>query len=238
MYICRFELAASAAARCSLKVCVNSNCDESEDDYCNEEITDIGKSLFPNLVAETEALECAPETMAKVKAESYEPYDIDGCHPPSLECCVKKLVRIMLYMSGRKELLKLHLCPEMVEVECYEAENDNSEKKHVLSCPRLCLTLASASITLNTTASAKVTCCEDECIDDVYKETSCKNWNHDSHDWKCHKIAASLEKSFCKIAIYSVACVNHRKEVDCHVKEKEKNKEKAAYAHDKLLGNR
>ena len=225
-------LAAEASVR--LEECVYSCCAEAENDDSNYSIADVSESLLPDLVAETDCLECAPETVAKVKTESYEPYDVDNYHPPVLECLVEEEVRVCSVLTH--ELLKLHLSPEVVEVECEETKNDDTENEHVLRSPRLSLALASAGVTLKTAASTKVTCSEDECINDVYEETSCENWNHDGHDRKRHEIATSLEKSVC-CTICALECVNNREKVDCHVKEKEHDKEKAAYAHDKLLGN-
>ena len=124
------RLAAASAAAVSLAECVDCSCAETENDDCYNNVTDISKSLFPYLVAETDSLECAPETVAKVKTESYEPYYIDNNHPPVLECLVEEEVRILCVLTH--ELLKLHLSPEMVEVESNDTENYNTEKKHVL----------------------------------------------------------------------------------------------------------
>ena len=121
-------LAASAAV--SMAECVDCSCAETENDDCNNSIADVSKSLLPDLVAETDCLECAPETVAEVKTESYEPYDVDNYHPPVLECLVKKEVRILSVLTH--EFLELHVSPEMVEVESHETENYDTEKKHVL----------------------------------------------------------------------------------------------------------
>ena len=137
------QLAAAAAAwnqAVCLSECVNCNSAEAENDNRYENITDIGKSLLPFLVAKTDSLECAPETVAEVKTEGYEPYDVDCNHPPVLECEVEKNVRVFSVLSH--ELFELHVCPEVVEVECNEAKNYDSEEEHVLRCPRFCLALA------------------------------------------------------------------------------------------------
>lgn len=44
------------------------------------------KSFLPYLVAPTDCLECAPETVCKVEPESCEPYDVDEYHPDVTEC--------------------------------------------------------------------------------------------------------------------------------------------------------
>ena len=131
--ICFYCLAAAAATAkktVCLKVSVNSNNREAENDDRNECVTDVHESLLPDLVAQTHCLECAPETVAKVKAESYEPSDVENYNPKALECLVKKEVRVFSVLAH--ELLELHLSPEVVEVESDEAENYDSEKKHVL----------------------------------------------------------------------------------------------------------
>ena len=121
-----------AAAVC-LDESVDCCCAEAENDDRYNCIADVCESLLPDLVAETDCLECAPETVAEVKTESYEPYDVDNYHPPVLECLVEEEVRILSMLAH--ELLELHLSPEMIEVECYKTENDNSENEHVLRRP-------------------------------------------------------------------------------------------------------
>ena len=121
-------LAASAAV--SMAECVDCSCAETENDDCYNCIADVSESLLPDLVAETDCLECAPETVAKVKTESYEPYDVNHNHPPVLECLVEEEVRVLSVVAH--ELLKLHFSPEVVEVERYKTEYYNSEEKHVL----------------------------------------------------------------------------------------------------------
>ena len=180
-----------------LCICVNSNSDEAENDYSNEEVSDVSESLLPKLVAEAEALECAPETMAKVETKSDEPYNVESCNYRARKCSLKEYIWIVLWCTLWEELLKLHMVPEVFEVECYDTENYDTKEEHVLGSPRLSFTFASASITLNTTTSAEVTCSEDECVNDVYEEASCKNWNHHSYKRKCHEIATCLEKSLC-----------------------------------------
>ena len=118
-----------AAAVC-LNETVYSCYAESENDDSYYYIADVSKSLLPDLVAETYSLECAPETVAKVKTKSYEPYDVKYNYPPVLECLVEEEVRVLSVLAH--ELLELHLSPEVVEVESDEAENYDSEKEHVL----------------------------------------------------------------------------------------------------------
>ena len=134
MFITYVQLAAAIAAAWNqavcLSECVNCNSAEAENDNSYENITDVSEPLLPLLVAKTDSLECAPETMAKVKTEGYEPYDVDCYHPPVLECKVEKNVRVFSVLSH--ELFELHVCPEMVEVESNKTENYDSEEEHVL----------------------------------------------------------------------------------------------------------
>ena len=123
-------LATAADQTVCLKECVYCNSCKSEDDDSYEDVTDDVKSLLPDLVAHSDSLESAPETVCKVESEGTEPYDVDEYHPPVLECCVEQEIWIFSVCSHK--LLKLHLCPEMVEVECEESENDDSENQHVL----------------------------------------------------------------------------------------------------------
>ena len=80
LYVSLLAAAAAEEAVC-LKVCVHSHCAEAENDDYYECISDVGQSLFPDLVAPSDGLECAPEAVAEVKSECYEPYDVDNDHP-------------------------------------------------------------------------------------------------------------------------------------------------------------
>ena len=80
-----------AAAVC-LDETVDCCCAEAENDDCYNCIADVSESLLPDLVAETDCLECAPETVEEVLAESCEPDHVYNYHPSALECCVEKLV--------------------------------------------------------------------------------------------------------------------------------------------------
>ena len=201
-FICSVELAASAAG---VAECIDCSCAEAENDNCYEEVAEVGESLLPDLVAQTHCLECAPETVAEVKTEGYEPYDVDNYHPPVLECCVEEEVRILCVLTH--ELLELHLSPEVVQVECDETENDNSENKHILCCPRTSLSLVCNCITLSTT-SLVVTVRKNECVSDVHDETERKYRDHDSYDRKCHEVASCLEETV-SAAVGALECVDY-----------------------------
>ena len=115
-------------------VCVEASIDcygsEAENDHSCNCISDAHESLFPYLVAHSDALECAPEAVAEVKTESCEPYEV-CCNPdPAAECCVEEFVRVCCMVA--LELCELHVSPEVVEVECKDSEDDDSEHEHVL----------------------------------------------------------------------------------------------------------
>ena len=131
-----FQLAAAAAAlekAVSLSECVESDSAEAENYNSDKKVSDDIESLLPDLVAHSDCLERAPETVSEVEAEGAEPYDVDKHHPPVSECLVEQEVRVCSVFSH--ELLELHFSPEMVQVECEETENYDAQNEHVLRCP-------------------------------------------------------------------------------------------------------
>lgn len=66
-----------------------------------------------------------------MKEEGDEPDDVDGKYPPLAECEAEKQVRIVLECADAEHLGKLHLCPEVSEVEEDDTEDDDSEDNHV-----------------------------------------------------------------------------------------------------------
>ena len=136
-FICLKKLCENAVC---VETCIDCNCCKAENDDSNYNIADVHESLLPNLVAHSDALECAPETMAEVETESSEPNEVNYNPNPVSECRVEENVWILSMVS--LELSELHVSPEVVEVECYNTKNDNSENEHVLGSPRLSLTLA------------------------------------------------------------------------------------------------
>ena len=70
----------------------------------------------------------------------------------------------------------------------------------------------------------------------MHEESESKYRYHDGHDRKRHEFTALSEETVCR-TIGSVDCVKDRERIDGEVKKKEDDKEKAAYAHDKLLGD-
>lgn len=70
----------------------------------------------------------------------------------------------------------------------------------------------------------------------MYEESESEHRYHDGNDREGHELAALCKETVCR-TIGSVECVNHGESVDRHVQEKEDDKEKATYAHDKFLGN-
>lgn len=66
-----------------------------------------------------------------MKEESDEPNDVDSEHPPFAEGKAEKQVRIVLESADAEHLGKLHLRPEVSEVEEDDSEDDDSEDYHV-----------------------------------------------------------------------------------------------------------
>ena len=62
-----------------------------EDEGCKC-LSDDLESLLPNLVAPSDGLECAPESVSEVEPESCEPSDVDDHHPYASECLLKEEV--------------------------------------------------------------------------------------------------------------------------------------------------
>ena len=83
-----------AAAVC-LDESVDCCCAEAENDDRYNCIADVCESLLPDLVAETDCLECAPETVEEVLAKSCEPDHVKNYHPTVLECSVEQEVSLL-----------------------------------------------------------------------------------------------------------------------------------------------
>ena len=107
----------------------NCNSREAEENQSCEDVGDDFESLEPDHVVPSESLECAPEAVGEVEPDGSEPDKVQNRDPPSSEGGVKKIVRIGLLKPG--EVLELHVCPEMGEVERDESEDDDSEDNHV-----------------------------------------------------------------------------------------------------------
>ena len=96
--------------------------------------TDYAKAWQPFLVIPAYGLEHGPEAVVDVQPKGYEPNNIAKHHPPVAECCKQQQVRVV-FCFGAYEFLKLHLGPEVEEVEAKKAENQKAEDDHVLSGP-------------------------------------------------------------------------------------------------------
>ena len=198
---------------------------------------DVGdhlEPLEPYLVVPAYCLECAPESVCKVEPESPEPDDVDDYYIPVSEGRFKEHVWIGSFSSC--PFLELHVSPEMCEVECKDAEDDDTEDDHVLGCPGICPGLAGNCIAVVSSAGLQVAESKDEGIDDVDDETEGKYRHHYCHYRKSHEIASECEQS---VRISEMSChrVNYRKEIDREMKEEENDKKKSAYAHYELLAD-
>ena len=113
------------------------DCDSNEheaDQGCDDDADDL-ESLEPGLSAPAHCLEHAPEAVAEVEPDHYEPCDVEDKDNRVAEYRGEEEVRIVLESSDPEEteqLRKLHLCPEMEQVEAYESNDDDSQNEHVL----------------------------------------------------------------------------------------------------------
>ena len=131
--------------------------------------------------------------MGEVEPDCTEPHQIEDCNPPYSESPVEQSVRIRHFLTC--ELLELHICPEMGEVEGDETEDDDSEHYHIAGSPGICLCLAGNSITAIASAGTEIGPGEVASVEDVDEEPECKHRHHHSHNRQGHKVATGLEKT-------------------------------------------
>ena len=104
--------------------------DESENYQRGDHDADNLKSLEPSPAIPAYGLEHTPEAMAKMEPHGDEPDNVYQENPPGTEGGVKQIIRIRSLLADK--LLKLHVSPEMSEVEENDAEDDDSEHEHIL----------------------------------------------------------------------------------------------------------
>ena len=130
--------------------------DEQEDDDDGDDGSDDLEPLEPGLSAPADSLEHAPESMSDVQTHGNEPDDVEDHDPPLAEGDVQQEVGIVLIIADSEHLGKLHLGPEMGEMESDEAEDDDAEDQHVLGRPGVGSGLAGHLVALPTTACFQV----------------------------------------------------------------------------------
>ena len=108
------------------------SCETNEDDG-SEYIAENFKAFDPSIIVPTDSVECTPETVGKVEPKGSEPNYIDNNYYWRFESLKKKYIRIsQFFMRNALELKKLHICPEVSQVETKYTKNDDTKNKHIL----------------------------------------------------------------------------------------------------------
>ena len=220
--------------------------DEQEDDDDGDDDADDLEPLEPGLSAPADGLEHAPESVRDVKAHSDEPYDVEDDNPPFSEGDIQKEIGIVLIIAHSEHLGKLHLGPEMGEMEGDEAEDDDTEDQHVLGGPGIGAGLAGHPIALPASAGLHILPGEPASIDDMDDEAEGEDRNHDGDEAGAHEVTAELEETITcgkellvggAGAVFPGEGVDDREEVDGPVKQKENDKESTRDALDEFLSD-
>ena len=229
-----------------LDECVDGCGDEEEDDEGGDDHSDNLEALEPGLPAPADGLEHAPETVHEVKPHGGEPDEIEDKDPPLAERCVQEKVRVVLEVADPEHLGKLHLGPEMGEMEADEAEDHDTEDEHVLGGPGVSGGLAGHFVTLPAAAGLDVLPGKPASVDDVDEEAQRKDGNHDVDESRAHEIASELEQSvtcreqlvvICHDTVLAGKGIDDREKVDGTVQQKEDDKESTTDALDEFLSD-
>ena len=211
-----------------LKIGVDSRSYKEENDQSAYNDADNFEPLEPVLVVPTDRLEHAPETVVQMEPESNKPDNVEDEHPDVAEGLVEEGIGVVDGFLPH-ELLKLHLSPEMGEMEGEKSKN------------------AGYLISLDTASFLVVLYGEVNTIADMDKEAEGEDRDHDVDDRSGHEIAPELVESVaCREefvveggnSVFAIECVDDREEVNYAMKNKEEDKESSAYALDELLSDR
>lgn len=127
----------------------DAHAEEVEDYYCEEGYYKGGNdgaddldALLPNEVVPTESVDCRPYTVVEVKPKRHEPDEVEdainlttnGCGEERLDIS-GTVLRVESAGVDACEFGKLHLEPEIVEVEHNETEHADAQHEHVLRLP-------------------------------------------------------------------------------------------------------
>ena len=229
-----------------LKIGVDSRSYKEEDNQSAYNDADNFEPLEPVLVVPTDRLEHAPETVVQMEPESNEPDNVEEEHPDVAEGLVEEGIGVVDGFFTH-ELLKLHLSPEMGEMEGEKSKNNDTENEHVLCRPGISLCLAGYLISLDTASFLVVFYREVNTIADMDKEAEGEDRDHDVDNRSGHEIAPELVESVaCREefvveggnSVFAIECVDDREEVNYAMKNKEEDKESSTYALDELLSDR
>jgi hypothetical protein len=160
-----------------------------------------------------------------MEENSCEPNKVQSYHPPGFESGNEQQIRIFGFVS--EEVLKLHLGPEMTQMEQKQAKDDNTEHEHIAGAPAVGSRLAAHLIALDTSAGLHILPCEPAAVGDVHQETEGEHGDHDIDDGKCHEIATFLEQTVGSTEL-ACECVDYREKVDGSVQKQEDDEESSA----------
>ena len=220
--------------------------DEEEADEAGDDDADDLEPLEPGLSAPADGLEHAPETMGKMQADGHEPDYIEDEDPPFAEGDVQQEIRIVLEITYAEHLRKLHLGPEMGEMEEYESDDDDAEDKHILGRPGVGCGLARNFIALPAATGLEVLPGKPAAVQDMDDQAKGEDRDHDVDESGAHEVAAHLEKAVTRGekllvgstgAVFSGEGVDDREEVDSPVEQKENDKESTRDALDEFLSD-
>ena len=229
-----------------LDECVDGCGDEEEDDEGGDDHSDNLEALEPGLPAPADGLEHAPETVHEVKPHGGEPDEIEDKDPPLAERGVQEKVRVVLEVADPEHLGKLHLGPEMGEMEADETEDHDTENKHILGGPGVSGGLAGHFVTLPAAAGLDVLPGKPASVDDVDEEAQCEDGDHDVNESRAHEIASELEQSvsggkklvvICDYTVLAGERVDDREEIDRRMEKEEDDLESTADTLDELLAD-
>ena len=224
---------------------VYGGADEQQDNKGAYDDADDAQAGQPLFVIPADGLEHAPETVVEVQPQGYEPNDVQGQDPPLAEGGHEEVVRVLCLAAH--ELLQLHFCPEVGEVEAQETKDDNTKHEHVLGAPAVVLGLGGNLIALYAATALEVLDAEPDTIADMDKEAQSQDGNHDVNHGRGHEVAAQLEPAVPvgvgvtiqrHLAKIPMKGVDDGEEVNGAMQEQEDDKECTRDALDKLLADR
>ena len=230
-----------------LRVGVDSSGHEQENDDGGDDDADDLEALQPLLVVPADGLEHAPETVLQMQEQGDEPHDVQGYDPPFAEGGHEQGVGIVLIVADAEHLGKLHLGPEMGEMESQQAQDQDTEDGHILGTPAVVLGLGSHLIAFDAATADVVVYREPDAIGDMDDEAQGQDGNHDADETGGHEVAAQFEQTVTgreKTVIggdgaeLSVEGINDREEIDGSMEQQEDNEESTGDALDELLADR
>ena len=174
---------------------VHGNDCEHEADDGNDYDADYLDPLEPGLAVPADGLEHTPESVGEVEPYGREPYEVEREAPPVAEVAVEEDIRVILVVADSEQLGKLHMGPELGEVEGDEAYDDKSEYEHVAGGPGVGRSLAGDLVALDAAAGDDVLEGKPASVEDMDREAERKDGNHDADYGSAHKVTPEFEES-------------------------------------------